>query len=161
MPRLARIEPAIDRLLHRVRGRHRALDTDAIARDVYGVEASRNPTASQRAVVTRAMRDFVRDHQAYALAAGRGRTALYIVPTDAERLPDWLAFPRPPIKPPPAPSSWAHDALDLLAGVIRASSHWQRHAEMPPELRAQLQKADPMLLALAGAVEDYARRPQR
>jgi hypothetical protein len=161
MPRLARIEPAIDRLLHRVRGRRRALDTDAIARDVYGVEASGNPTASQRAVVTRAMRDFVRGHQAYALAAGRGRTALYIVPADAERLPDWLAFPRPPIKPPPAPPSWAHNALDLLEGVLRTFSHWQLRAEMPPELRAQLQQAELMLLELVGSIEDYARRPQR
>lgn len=157
MARLARLEPAIARALRSAN----AVAADDIARDVYHLEASQDPTASQRAVVTRAMRGFVRKHKALALAGGRGRTPLYIVRASAKALPDWLAFPRPPIRQPPEPKPlplWEHNALGLIAGTIQMFTHWELHAEMPPELRAKLQQAGLMLLKLAGEIEDHANR---
>ena len=94
MSRLPRIEPAIAYALRTAN----AVAADDIAHDVYPLEASQDPTASQRAVVTRAMRHFVRKRREFALAAGRGRSALVIVRADAADLPDRIAFPRPPIK---------------------------------------------------------------
>lgn len=76
MARHAQIEPAISRLLDD----HHGVDTDDVVRIVYSLEPHQHPTAAQRAAVTRGMRAYVDHHDRYELTAGRGPTALRIVP---------------------------------------------------------------------------------